>query len=107
MATVLSLSDRALSTSGDYQKFFTDAEGKRLSHIIDPKTGWPVQHSVTSVSVIATNSMTADALATTLFVMGQEKGLRFVEARPDAAALFILRESDGKYRLLPSSRWPR
>jgi thiamine biosynthesis lipoprotein len=107
MAAVLSLADRALSTSGDYQKFFTDAQGRRLSHIINPRTGWPVQHSVTGVSVVAADSTTADALSTTLFVMGHEEGLRFIEARSDAAALFILREAEGKYRLLPSSRWPR
>ncbi len=91
MAAVASLSNRAISTSGDYQKFFTDAQGRRLCHIIDPKTGWPVQHNVGGVSVVAPDSMTADALATTLFVLGTEEGLRFIESWPNAAALFILR----------------
>jgi thiamine biosynthesis lipoprotein len=106
MAAVASLSNQALSTSGDYQKFFTDPQGRRLSHIIDPKTGWPVQHNVGGVSVVAQDSMTADALGTTLFVLGAEKGLKFIESCTNAAALFIVRESEGKYRQIRSSRFP-
>ena len=99
MAAVVSLSDQAISTSGDYQKFFTDAQGRRLCHIIDPKTGWPVQHNVGGVSVVAADNMTADALATTLYVLGPEAGLRFIESWTNAAALFIVREVEGKFRL--------
>lgn len=106
MAAVAALSNQALSTSGDYQKFFTDPQGRRLSHIIDPKTGWPVQHNVGGVSVVAPDSMTADALGTTLFVLGPEKGLKFIESWTNAAALFILREADGSYRQILSSRFP-
>jgi thiamine biosynthesis lipoprotein len=105
MAAVASLSDRAISTSGDYQKFFTDAQGRRLCHIVDPRTGWPVQHNVGGVSVVAPDSMTADALATTLFVLGQEAGLRFLESWTNAAALFIVREGEGKFRSVLSSRF--
>jgi thiamine biosynthesis lipoprotein len=105
MAAAAALSNRALSTSGDYQKFFTDAQGRRLSHIIDPKTGWPAQNNVTGVSVVAPDSMTADALATALFVLGCEEGLRFVDAWTNAAALFILREAEDRCRLVPSSRF--
>jgi len=106
MAAVASLSNQALSTSGDYQKFFTDPQGRRLSHIIDPKTGWPVQHNVGGVSVVAPDSMTADALGTTLFVLGPEAGLKFIESWTNAAALFIVRESGGKSRQIRSSRFP-
>ncbi len=106
MAAVVSLSNQALSTSGDYQKFFTDSQGRRLSHIIDPKTGWPVQHNVAGVSVVAPDSMTADALGTTLFVLGVEAGMKFIESYTNAAALFIVRETDGQYRQIRSSRFP-
>lgn len=106
MEAVARLSDRALSTSGDYQKFFTDAQGRRLSHVIDPQTGWPVQNQVGGVSVVATDSMTADALGTTLFVLGPEAGLKFVETWTNAAALFIVREAEGRYRQIPSKRFP-
>lgn len=102
---VAALSDRAISTSGDYQKFFRDAQGRRLAHILDPRNGAPVQHDVAGVSVVAPDSMTADALATTLFVLGREAGLRFIEARTNAAALFILRDGDGRFQTLTSSRF--
>ena len=105
MATVVSLSNQAISTSGDYQKFFTDAQGRRLCHIIDPRTGWPVQHNLGGVSVVAPDSMTADGLSTTLFVLGSEAGLRFIESWTNAAALFIVREGEGKFRSIPSSRF--
>ena len=99
------LSDQALSTSGDYQKFFRDAQGRRLSHLIDPRTSRPVQHDLAAVSVVATDSMTADALGTTLFVLGLDEGLRFIDAWTNAAALFIVREPDGSFRQVPSARF--
>jgi FAD:protein FMN transferase len=105
MAAIASLSNQAISTSGDYQKYFTDGQGRRLCHIIDPRTGWPVQHNVGGVSVVAPDNMTADALATTLFVLGPEAGLRFVESWTNAAALFIVREAEGKFRSIPSARF--
>ncbi len=105
MAAVASLSDQAISTSGDYQKFFTDAQGRRLSHIFDPKTGWPVQNHVAGVSVVAPDSMTADGLATTLFVLGPEAGFRFLESWTNTAALFILHEPGDKFRQVPSRRF--
>ncbi len=89
-----------------YQKFFLDAQGHRLSHIFDPRTGWPVQHDVGGVSVVAPDATTADALATTLFVLGCTEGMRFVESWTNAAALFIVREPDGRFRTIPSSRFP-
>ena len=105
MAAIVSLSDQAVSTSGDYQKFFTDPQGRRLSHIMNPQTGWPVQHNLGGVSVVAPDNMTADALTTTLFVLGPEAGLKFIESWPNAAALFIVREAEGRYRQIPSSRF--
>jgi FAD:protein FMN transferase len=105
VATVLSLSGQAVSTSGDYQKYFVDDKGRRLCHIIDPKTGWPVQHNLGSVSVVADSSTMADALSTTLFVLGPEAGLRFIESWTNVAALFIVREAEGKFRSVVSSRF--
>jgi thiamine biosynthesis lipoprotein len=105
MAAMASLSNMAISTSGDYQKFFFDAQGRRLSHIFDPKTGWPVQHDVGGVSVVAPDSMTADGLATALFVLGREAGMRFIETWTNAAAIFIVREAPDRFRSVPSSRF--
>ena len=70
---VVTLSGRAIATSGDYRNFF-EHEGKRYSHTIDPTTCRPVNHDLTVASVIADDCMTADAMATAVIVMGQEKG---------------------------------
>ena len=105
MATVLSLTDCGLSTSGDYQKFRLGADGKRLSHILDPRTGRPVQSDVASVSVVAADGMTADGLATTLFVLGLEEGLKLVDGWTNAGALFIVRRPDGRFETRPSARF--
>lgn len=105
MSAVAALSNQALATSGDYHKFFFDAQGRRMSHIFDPKTGWPVQHNVGGVSVVTDDNLTADALSTTLYVLGPQEGMKFIEAWTNAAALFILREKDGTFRNVPSSRF--
>lgn len=105
MAAMVAISNQALSTSGDYQKFFVNKDGKRFSHIIDGKSGTPVQHNLAAVTIVAPDSMTADGYSTTSFVLGTDAGMKFIETRPDAAALFIVREKDGKFRQIPSSRF--
>ena len=70
---IVKLSDRAIATSGDYRNFY-DVDGKRYSHTIDPQTCVPVDHNMAIASVVADDCMTADALATAVMVMGQEKG---------------------------------
>lgn len=105
--TVLSISGRAVSTSGDYQKYFVDAQGRRQSHVFDPRTGRPVQHNLGSVTVVADTCTLADALSTTLFVMGPEAGPKFIETITNAAALFVVREADGRFRAFSSSRFAR
>jgi thiamine biosynthesis lipoprotein len=102
---VVALSGLAIATSGDYRKYFEDAQGRRQAHILDPTTGRPVQHKLASVSVVATNCLLADGLATTLFVMGEEQGRKWIEQWPDAAALFIVRQDDGGFKTLASSRF--
>ncbi len=107
MLMVISLSGRAVSTSGDYQKYFTDAQGRRQSHIFDPRTGHPVQHNLGSVTVVADTCAWADALATTSFVLGPEAGPKWIEAHTDSAALFVVRHSDGTFGTVPTSRFAR
>lgn len=105
MAAMVAISNRALSTSGDYQKFFIDDQGRRHCHIIDPRNGAPVQHNLAGVTVVAPDSMTADGYSTSCFVMGPEVGMKFIDARPDAAALFIVREPGGGFRQIASARF--
>ncbi len=91
----LSLRDKAMATSGDYRNFF-EKNGKRYSHILDPKTGYPVTNNVVSVSVIADNCTFADGLATALMVMGHEKGIDLVNRLEGVEALIVVHEKDGK-----------
>ncbi len=104
---VVPLSGRALSTTGDYRRFFEDRQGGVYSHIIDPRTGIPVDNSLASVTVVANTGLEADGLATTLYVLGLEEGLKFVEARPDVGALFIVHQPDGSLKKVASSKFPR
>ncbi|HET9217363.1 MAG TPA: FAD:protein FMN transferase [Terriglobia bacterium] len=102
---VIELKDAALATSGTYRNYDI-SEGKKISHIIDPKTGYPAQNSLLSVSVIAPDAVTADAYATALIVMGLDEGLRFVEARKGLAAYFIATDNSGKLVERRSSAFP-
>jgi thiamine biosynthesis lipoprotein len=90
---VISLNDKALVTSGSYRKYY-EKNGIRYSHMIDPSTGYPVTHSLLSVSVLANNCAEADAYATAFMVMGLEKAKSFVNERNDLEAYFISAGSD-------------
>jgi len=90
---VLNVTDTAIATSGDYRNFF-EYEGKRYSHTIDPRTGWPVSHDLVSVTVLDESAALADALATALLVLGPEAGGELAE-RTDIAAYFVVRSGDG------------
>jgi thiamine biosynthesis lipoprotein len=90
---VLELSEGAVATSGDYRNFVA-IDGKRYSHTIDPRTGYPVTHDLASVSVIHRSAMWADGYATTLSVLGVEAGLDFAR-RENLAALFVIRTASG------------
>ena len=90
---VVELTGGAMATSGDYRNAFV-VDGKRYSHTIDPRTGWPVTHSLTAVSVIAPTCMEADALATAMMVLGPEEGYHLAE-RLGRGALFLIRTPNG------------
>ncbi len=101
---VLSLVDAAITTSGDaFQS--VEIDGVRYSHIVDPRTGLGVIGAC-GVTVVAADATTADALATTLSILGPEAGLPLVEATPAAAARFVQLEA-GKSMVTESARWPR
>ena len=91
---VVSLRDQAFATSGDYRQFFVQ-DGVRFSHIIDPKTGYPVANRVVSVSILAGDCTLADGLATAVMVMGVEKGLALIERLDDIEGLMIVENPDG------------
>jgi thiamine biosynthesis lipoprotein len=88
LVTVLPVKDLAVSTSGDYERFFMDDKGERIHHILNPKTGRPV-HGVQSVTILATNSTLADALSTSVFVLGVQRGMQLVESLPGVSVIVV------------------
>ncbi len=93
---IVNLEDKALASSGNYRRFFMK-DGVKYSHTIDPKTGYPVIHTLLSVSVLADDCMTADAYATAFMVMGVEKAKAFLGSHSGLEAHFIFTNSEGKY----------
>jgi len=87
MVAVLPLADTAISTSGDYERYF-EAGGKRYHHILNPKTGKSAT-GVRSVSIIAADATTTDGLSTSVFVMGRERGMALVERLKDVDAIVV------------------
>lgn len=81
---ILTLSeDSTVITSGGYERYLVDQDGKRYPHIIDPSTGYPVENDLSSVSIICKDGALADGLSTSLCVMGKEKAISFWKAHND------------------------
>jgi thiamine biosynthesis lipoprotein len=87
--------DGAVTTSGSYRKYFQSG-GKKVSHIIDGRTGFPVSNELISVTVWAPDAITADAYDNALMVMGLDKAMQFLQQHPELAAYFIYRKKDGR-----------
>lgn len=95
LQTILNLTDKALATSGNYRNFYYK-DGKKIAHTIDPQTGYPVQHSILSATVIADKCAVADAYATAFMVMGIEKAKQVLERHPELQAYFIYSGNRGE-----------
>ena len=96
--TVLNVTDKAMATSGNYRNFYYKG-GKKYAHTIDPKTGYPVQHSLLSATVLAKNCATADAYATSFMVMGIEKACKLLDRHPELMAYFIYSDAKGNLKV--------
>jgi thiamine biosynthesis lipoprotein len=101
---IVSLDSGAITTSGSYRKFY-ESEGKKISHIIDARTGYSSQSELISVTVYAPDGITADGYDNALMVMGLQKAMAFVEQRKEMAAYFIYRNKQGKIVDTATSRF--
>lgn len=101
---IVALDRGAMATSGDYRNYH-EIEGKRASHAIDPRTGYPIKHRLVSVTVIDDTCARADAWATALLVLGPDEGLRLAEQQRLAAYLLVM--TDEGVREVYSRRFSR
>jgi len=90
-----------VATSGDYEQYFI-IKGVRYHHILDPKTGWPARKCV-SVTIVAPTTMEADALATGIFVLGPQAGMKVIEAHPGIEGVILFQKNARELGYLVSS----
>lgn len=100
VSTRLPMTRGAVATSGDSQRF-SEHDGRRYSHLLDPRTGEPVDNHLRSVTITAPTCALADGLATACFVLGSEKGMALIESFPEAEGLFLLSDQGS----ISSSGW--
>ena len=96
--TILSITNKAMATSGNYRNFYYKG-GKKFAHTIDPETGYPVQHSLLSATVLANDCATADAFATAFMVMGVEKAKKILENHKELMAYFVYSDQKGELKV--------
>lgn len=97
LQAILQITDKGIATSGNYRQFYIE-NGQKIAHTVDPRNGYPVSHNLLSTTVIADDTMTADAFATAFMVAGIETSLEWIEQFRGIEALFICDE-DGMYKV--------
>lgn len=97
MKKIIEIDQGAITTSGNYRRYY-ESKGKRITHIIDPRSGYPVSNELISVTVYAKDAITADAYDNAIMVMGLQDGIAFVNKRTDIAAHFIYKTQNGVVR---------
>ncbi|QIA08870.1 FAD:protein FMN transferase [Draconibacterium halophilum] len=101
LSAALMLKNRAMATSGNYLNFYEE-DGKKYAHTIDPISGYPVQHSLLSASVVANDCMTADAFATAFMVLGKDKSIEIARQVPGMEIYFIYADDNGENQVYMS-----
>jgi len=90
---IIEVSNKTVVTSGDYERYF-ERDGKRYHHIIDPRTGYPSESGLISATIVCDLSIDADALSTSVFVLGLEKGMELVEKLEGVEAILITNDKN-------------
>ncbi len=94
LATAVDIGDAALATSGNYRRYHVDAEGRKVVHTIDPRTGGSVRSRLLSATVIARDCTHADAMATMFMAMGGERAVELAEAVRDSVQVYFIMAGD-------------
>ena len=102
LQTIIELNNGGLATSGNYRRFYYK-DGKKYAHTINPKTGYPAQHSLLSATIYGPTCIEADAYATACMVMGLEKAVKLVESIPELEGYFIYSNANGEYETTSTS----
>jgi thiamine biosynthesis lipoprotein len=97
LQAIIKVTDKAVSTSGNYRKFYVE-EGIKYSHTIDPKTGYPAKNRLLSATIVADNCTMADGIATACMVMGREKAIDFIKSRKELSAYFVFSDDNGDFK---------
>lgn len=97
LEAVIRISDKALSTSGNYRKFYIE-NGIKYSHEIDPKTGYPAKNTLLSATILADDCAMADGIATACMVMGTEKTIAFINKNPQFSAFLVYSDEKGNFK---------
>ena len=96
LQTIIDVADKAMATSGNYRNFYYK-NGRKYAHTIDPATGYPVQHSILSATVLTNSCARADAYATAFMVMGLERAQEVLVRHKDMMAYFIYTDREGRH----------
>lgn len=91
---ILEISNKAVVTSGAYERYFIGEDGKRYGHIIDPVTGYPAENGLASVTVIADEGRLCDALSTSLFVMGADRAMEYWQLHQNFDMILITEDGE-------------
>ncbi len=97
LQAIVKISDMAVSTSGNYRKYYVE-DGIKYSHTIDPRTGYPAKNRLLSTTIVADNCTIADGIATACMVMGKEKAIDFITSHPGLSAYFVFSDDSGNFK---------
>jgi thiamine biosynthesis lipoprotein len=103
LQAIIKIKDRALSTSGNYRKFYVE-NGIKYSHTIDPKTGYPVKNKLLSATILADDCATADGIATACMVMGKDSTIEFLSKHRELDACLIYSDDSGAFKTWVSEK---